>query len=193
MKQNWDQDVYLLAWQFAIKAHGNQTCPAAVEGERMPYAAHLGSVTMEVVAALHSNPNLDGNLAIQCALLHDTIEDTDVDYTMIEEHFGRNVASGVLALTKDKKLPTKKEQLLDSLERIILQPHEVWMVKLADRISNLQPPPLHWNGAKCQAYREEAQLIHDYLHASNAVLSQRLAEKIEGYKQYMDFKNNTPD
>lgn len=185
MKLNWKQDAYITAWHFAIQAHGNQTCPCIFEGISMPYASHLGSVSMEVIAALNTDPTLNGNLAVQCALLHDTIEDTKVDFTTLEEHFGFEVASGVLALTKNKQFPTKKEQMLDSLERILMQPREIWIVKMADRISNLQPPPFHWDISKRRLYREEAILIHEYLHTANTLLSQRLREKIEEYKKYI--------
>jgi len=47
---------------------------------------------------------------------------------------------GVSALSKDEAVPKEKE-LEDSLHRIREQPAEILMVKLADRITNLQPPP----------------------------------------------------
>ncbi len=31
MKQNWNQDTYIVAWHFAIRAHGSQTCPSVIE------------------------------------------------------------------------------------------------------------------------------------------------------------------
>ena len=37
-------------------------------------------VSMEVMAALDEEPKADGDLAVQCALLHDTLEDTDITY-----------------------------------------------------------------------------------------------------------------
>jgi (p)ppGpp synthase/HD superfamily hydrolase len=56
------------------------------------------------------------------------------------------------------------------------------MVKLADRITNLQPPPRHWDRAKIRHYRDEAIEIHTRLHAASPFLAARLAEKIENYQ-----------
>ncbi|HUG53861.1 MAG TPA: bifunctional (p)ppGpp synthetase/guanosine-3',5'-bis(diphosphate) 3'-pyrophosphohydrolase, partial [Vicinamibacteria bacterium] len=94
--------------------------------------------------------------------------------------FGPAVASGVSALSKNKVLP-KEQQLEDSLHRIREQPAEVWMVKLADRITNLQPPPAHWSKDKIAGYREEAIAIHTSLGEASSVLAGRLSQKIETY------------
>ena len=74
----------------------------------------------------------------------------------------------------------------DSLERIGKQPKEVWMVKLADRITNLQPPPKHWNKEKIANYRHEAQLILEALKEGSAGLALRLERKILDYSQYAE-------
>lgn len=115
MKQNWSQDVYVKAWNFATMAHEGQTYGGPIEGQRIPYINHIGSVAMELICGLNSDPSLNGNLAIQCVLLHDTIEDTHVDFEAIKKEFGIKVAEGVQALTKDESLPTKSEQISDSL------------------------------------------------------------------------------
>jgi (p)ppGpp synthase/HD superfamily hydrolase len=41
------------------------------------YVVHLASAAMEVMAAVSFSPHLNADLAIQCALLHDVLEDTD--------------------------------------------------------------------------------------------------------------------
>lgn len=182
---NWSQDAYLKALNFAIVAHEGQTYGGHAPGQRIPYVNHLGSVAMELIWVLNSCTELNGELAVQCALLHDTIEDTDVDFKTLKKIFGTDIAQGVQALTKDKKLPAKGEQMLDSLCRIKSQPKEVWMVKLADRITNLAPPPFYWDNTKKQGYQEEALVIHEYLYEANELLSQRLLARIEAYKKYM--------
>jgi (p)ppGpp synthase/HD superfamily hydrolase len=144
---------------------------------------HLSFVAMEVMAALNEDPERDGNLAIQCALLHDVIEDTDMTYEAVKAEFGKQVAQGVLALTKDTTLE-KPLQMPDSLRRIRQQPPEIWMVKLADRISNLAPPPYYWTKVKIRGYREEAIEIQTALHKASRLLAERLQEKIEAYKAY---------
>jgi (p)ppGpp synthase/HD superfamily hydrolase len=114
------------------------------------------------------------HLAVQCALLHDVIEDTEVTYQHVVDTFGSAVADGVLALSKDKNLE-KMAQMEDSLRRIRQQPLEVWMVKLADRITNLQLPfPSYWDKEKIATYRREAITIHKALKDASPYLAHRL-------------------
>ena len=135
---------------------------------------------MEVVAVADSIEAID--LAISCAILHDTLEDTDTTYDELVNAFSKRVAEGVMALTKNTELPRKEEQMIDSLTRIQQQPVSVWGVKLADRISNLGKPPQYWDLAKKQKYAEEAKMILAYLGDANALLAARLREKIEHYQ-----------
>ena len=179
----WDQDSYLKAWNYASTIHLGQTIP----GSDISYINHLGLVSMEAMAAIANNHNIEKpNLLILCALLHDSIEDTQTTFDDIKNEFGLEVANGVLALSKNETLPTKKEQIDDSIRRIKLQPKEVWMVKLCDRITNLQPPPKHWDTDKMRRYRDEARCILKQLGEANQFLAQRLAAKIKGYDQYME-------
>ena len=175
----WSQEIYIKALLFAANAHNGQKVP----GTELPYLTHLTMVSMEVMAALVVEEGLDGNLAIQCSLLHDVLEDTAVEYNALQDIFGEAVASGVQALTKHDDLP-KHEKMADSLTRIRQQPKEVWMVKLADRITNLQPPPKHWTTEKMQSYQIEAQQIYDVLHGASPFLATRLKQKIDNYDQY---------
>lgn len=175
----WHQDVYLTAWNYASAIHQGQTLP----GSDISYINHLGLVAMEAMAAIAHGTLENPDLLVQCALLHDAIEDTTTTYADIERVFGKAVADGVLALTKNEALP-KQEQMMDSLRRIKQQPKAVWMVKLCDRITNLQPPPDHWSREKADCYRNEAQLIWAELGEASAFLAQRLKEKIEAYRAY---------
>ena len=177
----WDQEKYVKAWNYASVVHQGQLVP----GTNNPYINHIGLVAMEAMAALANTESVDNpDLLLQCALLHDSIEDTDREYDDINEEFGDEVADGVLALTKDKKFETKVEKMTDSLSRIKKQPKEVWMVKLCDRITNLQPPPLHWNKDKIEAYYYESISILKSLGVASDFLQERLKEKIENYKYF---------
>lgn len=169
-------DAWIRAWHFAAEVHKDQRVP----GTELPYLKHLGMVAMEVFAAHAAEPVGDLVLAVQCAILHDTIEDQDVTPAELTERFGAAVAAGVAALSKRADLP-KAEAMADSLARIRQQPHEVWCVKLADRISNLQPPPAHWTAEKIAAYRSEAGEILQALGSANGVLAARLGRKIAVY------------
>jgi (p)ppGpp synthase/HD superfamily hydrolase len=179
----WNQDLYLETLIFAGKAHHKQKVPGSV----MSYVVHFTNVSMEVANALiiSSDSSLDATFAIQCALLHDTIEDTTVTFDDIVREFGSRVADGVLALTKNTALP-KEEQMIDSLTRIIEEGTEVRMVKMADRINNLQPPPKHWDNEKIKLYRKQAVLIYEMLGGVNPYIENRLNQKIKEYEQYIN-------
>ena len=176
------QEKYLKALHFAAKVHGDQKTPNG-----LPYLTHLTSVAMEVMHACKEGKiELEkADKAITIALLHDTIEDTDVTYDDLYTEFSAEVAEGVEALSKDKSLPTKKEQMADSINRLLTQPYEVQMVKLADRITNMQKPPEHWDGQKIFNYQKEAKFILSCLKNSNLHLSQRLEKKINDYIVYI--------
>jgi (p)ppGpp synthase/HD superfamily hydrolase len=169
-------EAWLRAWHFAAQAHQGQKLP----GTELPYLVHIGAVAMEVLVAHREAPFADPELAVQCALLHDTVEDTSVTEHDIVTTFGAAVAAGVRALSKDPSLP-KPAAMADSLRRIREQPREVWAVKLADRITNLQVPPSHWDGARIAGYRGEAEQILAELGAAHAALAERLARKIAAY------------
>jgi (p)ppGpp synthase/HD superfamily hydrolase len=171
----------LEAWNFAADAHGEQQVP----GSTRPYLSHIGAVTMEVIAALAARSDVDNpDLCVQCAILHDVVEDTALSAEDIAEVFGPHVAAGVSALTKQMSAGDKRAQMVDSLERIKAQPQEVWMVKLADRITNLQPPPKHWDKIKIAKYLESAELISAELGSACTVLGPRIQEKIERYRAH---------
>ncbi len=175
---HWSADAYAAAWSFAAKAHQGDF----VTDTELPYIVHVGNVAMEVMTAVAIRGGIEQpNLAVQCALLHDVVEDTTVELDLLRSRFGDLVADGVAALTKDSRLGGKAEMMRDSLERIGEQPHAVWMVKLADRITNLQPPPGSWGQDKVTRYREEAWTIHTALASACPVLGPRLAEKIAAY------------
>ena len=186
MPNQWSREKYFKALKFAAEAHKDQLMP----GTELPYVVHVSLVAMEIISALAEEQVDKPNLAVQCALLHDCLEDTYIIYDEIVIQFGSYVADGVLALSKDGAIGTSEDeykrdllQLEDSLQRIIQQPREIWMVKLADRITNLQSTPGHWNDEKIERYKEGAELIHRELASASEVLGERLRVKIEGYNK----------
>lgn len=170
------QELYQKAIRFAGAKHAKQQVP----GTKTNYLAHLSNVAMEVMLAHAQQPDFDLDFAVQLALLHDTLEDTDTDMLELIELFDGPVAFGVAALTKDENLP-KEKQMQDSLDRIKTFPREVALVKLADRITNLQQPPEFWSDEKVETYRKEASLILVELAGSCDYLEDRLMQRIEVY------------
>jgi (p)ppGpp synthase/HD superfamily hydrolase len=175
---SFSPDRYVAALRFAAAKHEGQR----MAGSGLPYLVHVCSVAGEVAAALE--PALDADLAVCCALLHDTLEDTATTYAELVATFGTPVADGVRALSKlDDSIP-KADRMADSLRRIRLQPREVWIVKLADRITNLAPPPAAWSSDKRRVYREEAIEIADALAGASPALEARIRERITAYSAY---------
>jgi (p)ppGpp synthase/HD superfamily hydrolase len=176
----WSPDAYTAAYWFAARAHQGQTMP----GMELPYLIHVSLVTMEVMAALHAEPGHDEALAVPCALLHDVVEDTPVTIEQVEQAFGPAVAAGVQALSKDARLD-KAQQMPDSLRRIRQQPPEVWMVKLADRIVNLQRPRPGWTPERIHTYQAEGESILSALGQASPALAARLRHTIDHYPDYL--------
>ena len=178
------QDVYQRAMRFAARKHAEQN--QVVPGTILPYAVHLSNVAMEILIAAPSSPEFDIRFAVQVALLHAVIEDTGTSSAELEVEFGGEIASAVQALSKSKDLP-KELRMTDSLQRIKQHRKEVWAVKIADRITNLQPPPGHWALDKVREYHRQAILIAETLKGGNEFLEKRLAEMIDRYSVHCKY------
>ncbi len=185
MKPNKLIDELQDTWKLASELHSGQKYGGARKGENPDYLRHIGSVTFEILYAIETDKEINSDLAVKCAILHDTLEDTEITYTEIKNKFGEEVADGVLALTKNKKLKNKREMITDSLNRIKQQPKEIWAVKMADRISNLYEPPYYWTNEKKLNYIQEAKLIYNELKSGNKYLAERLQKKIENYQKFI--------
>jgi len=180
----WSIDEVQRVWNLASRLHEGQKYGGQREGEEVDYLSHIGSVTFEILNAISRDEEMHADLAIKCAILHDSIEDTEQSFEGVKELFGIEVAKGVMALTKNASLDSKEEMMLDSLRRIKQQPKEVWAVKMADRICNLCPPPYYWDKEKKVKYQKEAQLIHTELKEGSKYLAERLEKKISEYSIY---------
>ena len=73
------------AWAVAVAAHGGQT-----EAAGNPYTDHLRRVAAR----------LDDSAARAVALLHDTLEDTDLSHEALATAFGEEIARAVEILTR---------------------------------------------------------------------------------------------
>lgn len=164
---------------FAAKAHGAQMTPMG-----FPYLHHLMTVaTHTMVGTRNDGFSIeDQENAIITALLHDTIEDTAIEYNDVKEAFDDTIADAVSALTKNKLVGDKSAQMEDSLSRIKAQPFWAWCVKLSDRITNLTGVPTHWDEAKKQKYLSEARVLWSSLQEASPDLSEKLLRKIDQYK-----------
>ncbi|MEC7987130.1 MAG: DUF3293 domain-containing protein [Myxococcota bacterium] len=182
----WSEEKYNRAMSFAAQKHKKQYMPSS----DVPYLLHLTMVSGRAMVGALQTPGTDVELVMQAAILHDVLEDTDCLPQEVEAVFGTEVLRGVESLSKRVKIGerrlSKREQMEDSLVRILQQPKEIALVKLADRITNLGIPPVSWfyRDRKMESYVSEAQLILDALGGASPYLATILAGKIQAYAQF---------
>ena len=120
------------AIDFAIKYHGSQK---RASGD--PYYYHPLQVA-EIIAQMR----LDSD-SIVTAILHDTIEDTDLTFENIEKHFSPNIAKLVDGVTKLNKIEFKADSTrqAENFRKLLLAMSDdirVLLIKLADRLHNMR-------------------------------------------------------
>lgn len=148
--------------------------------ENIPYSTHLYKVE-RILTEAHTPSAFELRFAITIGWLHDVVEDTLFRINDLENDFSSLICSGVLALTKNKTL-CKADQMTDSLSRIILQPKEVAVVKMADRIANLTNTQAGWSNSRKWYYCQEAVLIHNTLSYADKSMSENLMNTIQWYR-----------
>jgi len=138
------------AYDFAQKAHQDQKRSSGV-----PFVEHpLG--TAEILSDL----GLDV-ISITAAILHDVVEDTDIDIEEIKKEFGEEVAvivDGVTKLTR-LKVKSREEYQAESLRKMFLAMAEdirVVLIKLADRLHNMRT--LNYLGEEKQKQKAQETL-----------------------------------
>ncbi|WP_341792097.1 HD domain-containing protein [Rickettsia endosymbiont of Gonocerus acuteangulatus] len=118
---------------YARKYHGFQ-----IRKSGDPYYSHPIEVAIMVAEFTAAEvPKLYTSVMMQAALLHDTIEDTELNEEMIAEIFGEEVAKHVEGLTRVK--PYGKITAEESLNILVKQKrYDTVLIKLFDRIHNVQ-------------------------------------------------------
>ena len=114
---------------FATAAHAGQT--RKYTGE--PYVNHCVAVASLVKGANDYSDNM-----IAAALLHDTLEDTQVDIGLIRHNFGEYVAYLVYMLTDTPRndMMNRAQRKANDRERLRKSLPSVQTIKLADLIDN---------------------------------------------------------
>ncbi|WPX98958.1 Bifunctional (p)ppGpp synthetase/guanosine-3',5'-bis(diphosphate) 3'-pyrophosphohydrolase [Candidatus Megaera polyxenophila] len=120
------------AIEFAVKYHGMQQRESGA-----PYYSHPLEVA-EIIAEIRLDTD-----SIVTAILHDTIEDTDLTLEEIEQNFGKDVAKlvdGVTKLTKIKFHEDNARQAENFRKMLIALSDDirVLLIKLADRLHNMR-------------------------------------------------------
>ncbi len=125
-------EIIMRALDFGAHAHDGQRRKS---GE--PYIHHPIAV-----AGILAELNLDHE-CIAAAILHDTIEDTEVTRSQLTDEFGETIAHLVDGVTKlDKvKFRTRQEATAESFRKLLLamvRDLRVILIKLADRLHNMR-------------------------------------------------------
>ena len=116
------------AREFATKAHEWQVR----KGTNRPYIVHPIEVG-DIVSSMTQDAEV-----ISAALLHDTIEDCEhVSRMLLAEEFSERVANMVAQESEDKS-KTWMERKRATIEHIRNAPHEVKLICLADKLSNIR-------------------------------------------------------
>lgn len=126
------EDVVRKAYEYAESLHSGQFRQS---GE--PYIIHPLNVSY-ILAEMHADAD-----TVCAGLLHDTLEDTDVNKEDIAHDFNQNVANLVDGVTKISKMnfSTKQDQNYANTRKIITGITEdvrIIIIKLADRLHNMR-------------------------------------------------------
>ena len=163
---------------FACHAHMGQFR----DDGKTPYAVHLFRVAdyLRTIAA-------ERDEAVLCAAyLHDTIEDTIHTYESIAEPFGAEVASLVVEVTNDKRLP-KAQCRAAMLEHIPTISVRAKRIKLSDRLDNVTDLTRIGNTpkqSKCERYMSETESILKACEGACPPLEAALGSALEDLKKY---------
>ncbi|WP_067821340.1 HD domain-containing protein [Actinomadura kijaniata] len=121
------------AAEAATRWHGDQRRPTGA-----PYLEHL----LEALEVLVRGAGVTDPDMLAAALLHDVVEDTDATVADVEAEFGEGVAELVDWLTKPPAAgpdrQAKRAAKAAYLRRLGDAPERAVLVKLADRVSNVQ-------------------------------------------------------
>ena len=135
-KPNW-QPTGLIEGAFEIASHEHRDCVR--KGTSIPYISHLLAVSALVIE--HGGDEVQA----AAALLHDVLEDTEVDEFMLRAFIDRPVVDIVVACSDTQKFPKppwreRKEKYLVHLREMISQPKldPAILVALADKVHNAE-------------------------------------------------------
>ncbi len=106
-------------------------------GKGFPYIVHPLEA-MAIVATIDNAPDL-----LAAAVLHDTVEDTEVTLEQLQREFGSHVAELVAEETDVRELPngqelTWRERKERDMDNLRVASREVKIVAMGDKLSNMR-------------------------------------------------------
>ncbi len=166
----YDMDRIHDAIRLAVAAHDGQRRQSGEE-----YICHPLHVAMILVEI-----GMDSD-AVVAALLHDVVEDTEIELTEIARRFGQEVANLVDGVTKITQMDfsTREEQQAENVRKMLLamaKDVRVMIIKLADRLHNMRTS----DGWKPQKQRDKARETLDiYAPLAHRLGIRRMKEELE--------------
>jgi guanosine-3',5'-bis(diphosphate) 3'-pyrophosphohydrolase len=171
----------LKAAETAARWHADQKSKGA---EGAPYVNHLLEVASLVADATAAR---DSNLII-AALMHDAIEDQDIQREEIAKRFGEDVASLV-----QESLPSKERKRLQ-VEHAPRKSRRAKILKLADKISNIRSiaiDPPDWSARRRLAYVQWGRDVVAGLRGASRQLERLFDEAAQEAEQAITEKSPT--
>lgn len=141
------------AIELAISAHNGQMRQSGEEYVCHPL--HVACILVEI--------GMDSD-TVTAALLHDVVEDTDIELVELTRRFGPDVASLVDGVTKITQMTfsTREEQQAENVRKMLLamaKDVRVMIIKLADRLHNMRTSD-GWNPQKQRDKAKETMDIY---------------------------------
>ena len=166
-----DEDALNRAYVYAMQKHGAQK---RASGD--PYFSHPVEVAYKL-----TQYRLD-TASIITALLHDTVEDTDATLEEIEELFGAEIRQLVDGVTKLNRLEIKSESTkqAENFRKLVVamaQDLRVLMVKLADRLHNMET--LHYIPKPEKRQRIARETLEIYAALAERIGMRRMKEELQ--------------
>ena len=166
-----DEDALNRAYVFSMKAHGSQK---RASGDL--YFSH----PLEVAGIL-TGMRLD-TATIITALLHDTIEDTEVTLGEIDSMFGEGIGRLVDGVTKLTRLELQSDQTrqAENFRKLLLAMSEdirVLLVKLADRLHNMRT--LHFIKDETKRWRVANETMEIFAPLAERIGTREIKDELE--------------
>ncbi|WP_164102605.1 HD domain-containing protein [Candidatus Laterigemmans baculatus] len=167
------------AASFAAQAHSGQR---RKDADQSPYINHPLAVA-QLLTEVGGVQDLELLIA---ALLHDTVEDTEVSLEEIAERFGERVRDLVAEVTDDKSLPKQQRKRLQ-VEHAPQLSAGAKQLKIADKISNLRDlsstSPAGWSLERKRQYVDWGEQVVAGCRGINVALEQQFDQTVQEVRQ----------
>jgi len=175
-------EIFDSAIKFAVDAHSG----AFRKGTKTPYIVHPMEAAA-IAATMTDDPEV-----LAAAVLHDTLEDTDAEYSDLVERFGIRVARLVLDESENKRddLPAaetwkiRKQETIDALNACTQTDKKILV--LSDKLSNMRAISRDYEslGEKLwERFNQHDSSLHGWYYRAIADALSELSDR-PAYKEY---------